>query len=167
MPVEIGNEVKVTYTGTLDDGTVFDTTDAHNGEPLCFIVGSGQIIKGFDDAVVGMEAGEEKEIRLEPEEAYGEPDPKLVLGIPRDRFPEDMTPEVDMLLHLSSPDGDQIQARIAEIDDEHITLDLNPPLAGKVLNFKIKVEDFGEPDPNSCAGECSCCDHDHSHEDDE
>ncbi|HMF31719.1 MAG TPA: peptidylprolyl isomerase [Candidatus Lokiarchaeia archaeon] len=166
MPVEAGNEVKVTYTGTLDDGTVFDTTDAHGGEPLCFIVGSGQIIKGFDDAVLGMEAGDEKEIRLEPEDAYGQPDPRLVLAIPLDRFPPDLTPEVGMMLHLSSPDGDQIQAMISEVGEDQITLDLNPPLAGKVLNFKIKVEEFGEPDPSKCAADCSCCS-EHEHEDEE
>ena len=137
MTVKKGDKVKVDYTGTLEDGTVFDSSKGK--APIEFEVGSGKIIKGFDEAVLGMKRGEEKEIRIKPEEAYGQPRPELVKSIPRDKLPQDKEPKPGMMLMLSSPDGRQLPARITEVSDTEVTIDLNHPLAGKTLIFKIKV----------------------------
>ena len=141
--VKKGDKVKVEYVGKLEDGTVFDSSDKHDA-PLEFIVGEGQLIKGFDNALVGMEEGEEKEIRLEPKDAYGEYNPELVKEMPRECFPQDKEIEAGMAFVMNLQDGRKALIRIAEVKEETITIDLNPPLAGKILLFKIKVVDISE-----------------------
>jgi FKBP-type peptidyl-prolyl cis-trans isomerase 2 len=138
MAVGNGDKVKVEYKGTLDDGTVFDSSEAH-GEPLEFEVGTGQIIPGFEEAIMGMEEGEEKEFKLEPSEAYGEHNPELVKAVPRDKMPLDEEPEAGMMLLTELPNGAKIPAVITEVTKEEVTIDLNHPLAGKTLTFEIKV----------------------------
>jgi FKBP-type peptidyl-prolyl cis-trans isomerase 2 len=141
MAVEKGNKVKVEYTGTLEDGTVFDSSEAH-GKPLEFEVGSGMVIPGFEKAITGMELNEEKEVKLKPEEAYGDPNPQMVQKVPRDKIPEPpegQKLEPGIMIGVGMPNGHQIPAKITEVNDTEITLDLNHPLAGKVLNFKFKV----------------------------
>ncbi|MEX2705385.1 MAG: peptidylprolyl isomerase [Candidatus Freyrarchaeum guaymaensis] len=138
MPVKKGDRVKVEYIGMFDDGTVFDSSEGKS--PLEFEAGSGQIIKGFDEAVIGMKKGEEKEFKIEPKDAYGERNPELVRKIPRDQLPPEA--QAGMLLMLRTPDGMQIPAEITEVTDEEVTIDLNHPLAGKTLNFKIKIVDI-------------------------
>jgi peptidylprolyl isomerase len=138
MSVKKGDKIKVEYTGTLEDGTLFDSSEAH-GQPLEFEVGSGQLIKGFDDAVIGMEIGEEKEIKLQPSEAYGEHNPELVKKVPKEQFPKEKELKPGMILLIKLPNEIQVPVRIAEVTDDEIALDLNHPLAGKVLIFKIKV----------------------------
>ena len=137
MAVKKGDKIKVEYTGTLDDGTVFDTSKEK--EPLEFEVGSGQIIKGFDEAVVGMEKGEEKSIKIESKDAYGDPNPELTKKIPREHLPKEQELKPGMMLRLKTPDGRQIPAKITGVTDKEITIDLNHPLAGKSLNFKVKI----------------------------
>lgn len=137
MAVKNGDKIKVEYTGTLDDGTVFDTSKEK--EPLEFEVGSGQIIKGFDEAVVGMEKGEEKSIKIESKDAYGDPNPEMTKKIPREHLPKEQEPKPGMILGLKTPDGRQIPAKITGVTDKEITIDLNHPLAGKSLNFKVKI----------------------------
>lgn len=136
--VQDGDTVKVEYTGRLEDGTVFDSSDNHE-EPLEFTVGEGKIIKGFDHAVVGMKVGEEKEITLQPEEAYGQHNPELVRDLPRNVFPEDQEIQPGMVFMMALQDGRQVPVRIAEVAEEQVKVDLNSPLAGKTLNFTIKV----------------------------
>lgn len=143
MPVEKGNKVKAHYTGTLEDGSVFDSSEKQ-GQPLEFIAGAGQLIKGFDDAILGMEVDEEKEITLTPDQAYGEPNPQLTQNVPRDKLPEGMEPKVDMMLAVATPTGQQVPAKITAVTDTEITMDLNHPLAGKTLNFKLKVVEYGK-----------------------
>ena len=138
MAIKQGDKVKVEYTGTLDDGTVFDSSEKQ-GKALEFEVGAKQLIKGFDDAVMGMDKGEEKEIKLQPEEAYGQHNPDLIKKVPRDKLPKEPEPKEGMMLALGTPDGKQFPAKITEVTENEITIDLNHPLAGKVLNFKIKV----------------------------
>ncbi|MFH1432609.1 MAG: peptidylprolyl isomerase [archaeon] len=138
MPVKKGDKVKVDYEGTLDDGTVFDSSKQHN-EPLEFEVGGGQIIKGFDDAVVGMNKDEEKDIKLEPKDAYGDHNPQLLKEVPKEHLPKDQELKAGMMLAATTPNGEQIPAKITEVKDDAVLIDLNHPLAGKVLNFKIKV----------------------------
>ena len=139
MPIENGNKVKLEYTGTLEDGTVFDSSEKH-GQPLEFEVGAKQMIPGFEKNVLGMEKGQENEFTLQSADAYGDPNPQLIKKLPRDKLPEgDLKPGT--VLGMQLPDGQQMPARIAEIDEKEVTLDLNHPLAGKVLHFKIKVVD--------------------------
>ncbi len=138
MTVKKGNKVKVDYTGTFDDGTVFDASEKH-GQPLEFEVGAGQVIKGFDDAVVGMKKGEEKKIVISPAEAYGEVKAEMRKKVPRKQLPPDQEPKVGMILAVGLPNGQQFPARIIAVTTEDVTIDLNHPLAGKTLHFKIKV----------------------------
>lgn len=138
MAIKKGDGVKVEYTGTLDDGTVFDSSEKH-GKPLEFEAGAGQLIKGFDDAVIGMKKGEEKTIRIEPNEAYGELREDLVKKVLKEQLPKEQEPKEGMVLIVSLPNGHQIPAVIIEADEKDVTVDLNHPLAGKALNFKIKV----------------------------
>jgi FKBP-type peptidyl-prolyl cis-trans isomerase 2 len=137
MAVKKGDKIKVDYTGTFDDGNVFDSSEGK--QPLEFEAGSGIVIKGFDDAVIGMEKDEEKEVKISSKEAYGDINPQLVKKIPRDKLPPEQEPKPGMMLGMSTPDGNQIPAKIIAVDDKEITIDLNHPLAGKNLNFKIKV----------------------------
>lgn len=141
MAVKDGDKIKVEYTGTLEDGSVFDSSKTHN-EPLEFEVGGGQIIKGFDDAVKGMGKGDEKDIKLKPADAYGDPNPQLVQKVPKDQLPKEAEVKVGMTLGMSLPNGQQIPARVTEVEDTEVTIDINHPLAGKTLNFKIKVVDI-------------------------
>lgn len=138
MPVKKGDKVKVDYTGTFDDGTVFDSSEKH-GNPLEFEVGAGKVIKGFDNAMEGMETGEEKDVKLQPADAYGDHDPQMFKKVPKDQLPKEQEVKVGMVLGVTLPNGAQIPAKITEIDDASATLDLNHPMAGKVLNFKLKL----------------------------
>lgn len=143
MSVKRGDKVKVEYTGELEDGTVFDSSDRHD-QDLEVEVGEGQVIKGFESALIGMEKGEQKEVTLEPEEAYGEYNSELVRKIPKDQLQTEQEIKPDMQIMVKLPDGKKIPARITDVDEEEITIDLNPPLAGKTLNFKIKVVEINK-----------------------
>lgn len=133
-----GDKVSIEYTGTLKDGTVFDSSKNHES-PLSFVVGSGQVIKGFDQAVRGMKIGDEKTFTVQPPEAYGEVDAKRIQKVPRSNFPADPEPKVGMGLIVGSPKGGRMRATIREVAADFVTLDMNHPLAGKALTFKIKV----------------------------
>lgn len=132
-----GDKIKVNYTGTFDDGTVFDSSEGR--EPLEFSAGAGMVIKGFDDAVIGMKKNEEKTIKIKPSEAYGDHNPQLLKEIPRNKLPQGQEIKAGMVVGLGTPDGRQFPARITEVTADHVTIDLNHPLAGKTLNFKIKI----------------------------
>jgi len=159
MPIQVGDIIKVQYEGTFDDGTIFDSTDHNDGEPLKFEVGSGSIIEGFDKAVISKEVGDSIEIKLQPSEAYGEYNDLLIKKIPRSVFPEKFNFEPGTIVQLSDPSGHLMLASIKETEDEEVTIDMNHPMAGKVLNFKIKIIETGcEPDePHSCG--CGCNHH--------
>ncbi|MAG60704.1 peptidylprolyl isomerase [archaeon] len=137
MVVENGKKVKVHYTGTLEDGSVFDSSEGK--DPLEFTVGEGKVIKGFDAAVKEMSANEEKEIHIESKDAYGEARNELIKQVPRDQLPKEQEPKVGMILGVGMPNGQQIPARITAVNDTEVTIDLNHPLAGKNLNFKLKL----------------------------
>ncbi len=140
--VKKGDTIKVDYEGTLEDGTVFDASQNH-GQQLEFEVGSGQLIKGFDDAVIGMKVGQEKKVDLAPENAYGERNPEMLKEIPREQLPKNQEPKVGMGIVIGLPNGSKFPATIAKVSDKTVTLDLNHPLAGKKLTFKIKVAQIG------------------------
>ncbi len=136
--IKKGDKVSLHYTGTLEDGSVFDTSEKRN-EPLKFTAGSGQVIPGFDKAVVGMKKGEKKKFTLQPSEAYGDRKPEMTHTVPRKQLPQDHEPKPGMMLVMGTPQGKQVPAVITEVTKENVTLDLNHPLAGKVLTFDIKI----------------------------
>lgn len=136
--VKPGSMVKVEYTGTFENGTVFDSSE--NKAPLEFKAGSGQMIKGFDSAVIGMEIGKEKTIKIGPSEAYGDYNSDLVTVIPRQNLPKEKNIKPGMMILVGSQNG-QVPALITEVNENNFTINLNHPLAGKTLIFKIKVVD--------------------------
>lgn len=136
--VRKGDTVKVEYVGSLEDGTVFDSSEKQKA-PLEFVVGEGKIIKGFEEVVIGMKVGDEKEIKLPPKDGYGQHNPELVREMPKKCFPEDQVIQIGMIFMVNLQDGRQIQVKISAVTDETITVDANHPLAGKTLLFKIKL----------------------------
>ena len=130
-----GSKVKVNYTGTLNDGTVFDSSEGK--EPLEFTIGESQVIPGFENGIKEMKLNQEKTIKVKPSEAYGEKHEKLIMKLPRKKFPKEI--EANGRLILKGSEGQQIPAMITEINDKEVTIDINHPLAGKELNFKVKV----------------------------
>lgn len=115
VPVKKGDNVKIDYTGSLDDGAVFDTSEGK--QPIEFEIGAKKVIPGFETAIVGMEKGEEKEAKIKPEEAYGTPKPELVKKIPRTVLPKDQEPKKGMRILMKTKEGHQIPARITDVSD--------------------------------------------------
>ncbi len=132
-----GDTVKVHYTGTLKNGEVFDTSEEK--EPLEFTLGEGQLIPGFEKAVVGMDVGDSAKIDIPTDEAYGEAREDLVINVPKDQLPEGVTPEVGMQLQVNQPNGQPVPVRITKVGDTDLTLDANHPLAGEDLTFDIEL----------------------------
>lgn len=139
MPVENGDKILVHYTGTLEDGTVFDSSEKH-GKPLECEVGQGMLIKGFEQALLGMNEGEEKEIKLTPTEAYGDHNPELIKPVPKAQLPQGQEIKEGMILLMQLPTGQQVPTKIAEVGETEVKIDMNHPLAGKTLIFKLKLE---------------------------
>ena len=132
-----GDTVKVNYTGTLEDGTLFDTSAER--EPLKFTIGGGQVIPGFDLAVIDMVPGEVRVTVIPVEEAYGEHSTELVTDVDRERFPADMELEIGQQLQVGLADGEQAVVMIVDLSDTSVTLDANHPLAGQQLTFEIEL----------------------------
>lgn len=132
-----GDTVKIHYTGTLADGTVFDSSAGR--EPLSFTIGSGQVIPGFEEAVTGMVRDEKKTITIPVDKAYGPRNEELVFNVPCSQVPPEITPEIGQRLQMQGPHNQPIIVTVTEVTDVHILLDANPPLAGKELNFAIEL----------------------------
>ena len=132
-----GHTVKVHYTGTLDDGTTFDTSAER--EPLEFTLGDKQMIPGFENAVMGMAVDESKTFKIPGDQAYGPHHDDRMIEIGRDQVPADMTIEVGQQLELAGQDGGRVIVVVKELTDEKVTMDANHPLAGQDLNFEIKL----------------------------
>jgi len=132
-----GDTVKVHYTGTLDDGTTFDSSLER--EPLEFTLGAGQVIPGFEEAVIGMQVGQSKTVTIPSEEAYGPYTEERVMVVERDQLPEDLEPEVGQRLQTQGADGRIIVVVVTEVTETTITVDANHPLAGKDLTFEIEL----------------------------
>lgn len=143
IEVRKGDNVKVHYKGTLADGTVFDSSEGK--EPLEFAVGSGQVIQGFDEAMIGMKVGESKVVNIPVEKAYGMRDEAMVMTVPVDQVPPDLDPEVGMRLEMGGVNGELIRVVVVEIDENNIILDANPPLAGEELTFSIELTECTTP----------------------
>lgn len=138
--VKSGDKVKVHYHGRLTSGETFDSSEGR--EPLAFEVGSGMVIKGFDEGVTGMTVGEKKTIHIPFMEAYGPRNPEMVIDMPKERFPADMELELGMPLVMSDGQGQQFQVTITEIKEASVMLDANHPLAGQDLVFDLELMDI-------------------------
>lgn len=137
-----GDQVKVHYTGRLKSGEQFDSSTGK--EPLAFTVGAGQMIKGFDNAIPGMEVGEKKTISITPEEAYGPVNEEAIIEFPKNNIPDSLKVEPGMQLQLQSADGQPVPVVVKEVKDDTVVLDANHHLAGKELVFDIELMDISK-----------------------
>jgi peptidylprolyl isomerase len=131
-----GDTVRVHYTGSLNDGSIFDSSAKR--EPLEFTLGEGTVIPGFEQAVTGMSPGDERRVQIPAAEAYGERRAELVVQVARTQFPDEMEPEVGQQLQMTHPGGVAV-VTVLDADDESVTLDANHPLAGQDLHFELKL----------------------------
>ena len=132
-----GDTVRVHYTGKLNDGTIFDSSLQR--DPIEFTIGKGQIIPGFEQAVIGMDIGESKTAVIPAELAYGNRLEEMVLEIGRDQLPAHIQPAVGEHLQITQPDGHSIVVKVIEVTESTVKLDANHPLAGKELTFDIQL----------------------------
>jgi peptidylprolyl isomerase len=132
-----GDTVNIHYTGTLADGTQFDTSDGQ--DPLEFKLGEGLVIPGFESNVAGMTVGEKKSIHIPVDEAYGQRNDEMLEDVDRKHFPDDMELEVGMHLQTETDDGSPYMVVVAALTDETVTVDGNHPLAGQALNFDVEL----------------------------
>ncbi|KQI67265.1 peptidylprolyl isomerase [Loktanella sp. 3ANDIMAR09] len=137
--VKSGDTVKIHYTGTLSDGTVFDSSEGR--EPLEFAVGSGQIIPGLDVAMPGMSVGDEKKVEIPSDQAYGPVNPEARQDVPRADIPAEIPLEEGLQLQMQTPTGQAVPVTVVGLTDDTVTLDANHPLAGKDLTFDVKLVD--------------------------
>jgi len=135
--VENGQKVRIHYTGTLDDGSQFDSSAGR--DPLEFEMGAGMVIPGFEKGVEGMDVGEKKTIHIPAAEAYGERREDMVMQFERSQLPEGLEPEVGMGLQMQGPQGQPVPVSVTAVDEENITIDANHQLAGQNLNFELEL----------------------------
>jgi len=135
--VNKGDKIKVHYTGKLEDGTQFDSSVG--SDPLEFTIGAGQLIPGFDNGVVGMVIGDKRIVTIPAAEAYGERNEELVLDVEKSQLPPDIEPQIGQMLQSQQPDGNLINMVITNVNETSVTVDANPPLAGKTLIFEIEL----------------------------
>jgi peptidylprolyl isomerase len=135
--VKAGDTVHLHYTGTLLDGTTFDSSEGR--DPLQFEVGSGQIIPGLDVAIPGMQVGDKKVVKIGADDAYGQMNPEMRQSVPREGIPAEIRLEPGTQLQMQTPDGQAMPVTVVEVTDATVTLDANHPLAGKDLKFDIEL----------------------------
>lgn len=135
-----GSEIKVHYTGKLEDGTQFDSSQGR--DPLQFTVGQGQVIEGFDKGVLDMEVGDNKTITIPPEQAYGEYREELITKVKADQFPDNFEIKQGVRVQARSPENQLVQFVIKEVDGDDVKLDANHELAGKTLIFDLELVDI-------------------------
>ncbi len=134
------DNVRVHYTGTLDDGTEFERSA--EGEPIEITIGSGQFFPGLESALVGMAEGDTKKVTLEPENAFGAHNPELIQNIERELIPPEVKLEIGTVFELKNENGDVAPVKVVEISDENVTIDTNHPLAGEALTFELTLVEF-------------------------
>ena len=132
-----GDKVQVNYTGYLEDGTKFDSSEGK--KPLDVILGSGSVIPGFDAALTGMEVGEKKTVNIPMDQAYGNHNAEMVMQVPISQVPSDMKPEIGQKMEVGGAAGEVMMVEVIDLTDEFIVLDANPPLAGKDLTFDLEL----------------------------
>ncbi len=135
-----GDRVRVTYVGRHADGTVFDSSEGH--EPLEFTVGAGEVIAGFDEAVMGLSPGEQRTVEILPEHGYGLHLPEMVAEVERRMIPDDHLLAIGNFLEIKAANGAAFEAQVVALGDTTVHLDANHPLAGKVLHFDVRLLEF-------------------------
>ena len=135
-----GDIVKVRYTGTLDDGSTFDSSDGR--EPLQFVIGEGMLIPAFEQAIVGMLPGDSRLVHIPADDAYGPYMDEMILEVDKNQIPPYLNPEEGMQLQITQDDGSSTVVKVVKLTDEKVFLDANHPLAGKDLNFSIELVDI-------------------------
>lgn len=138
-----GDVVSIHYTGTLEDGTEFDSSAG--GDPLQFVLGSEQVIQGFSQAIEGMAVGDSKTVNIPVDQAYGPRNEQMVQEVPKTVLPDDLEPKKGMALQARNQEGRPVNLLVTAVGDETITVDGNHPLAGKALNFDIELVDISSP----------------------
>ncbi|MFH1154116.1 MAG: peptidylprolyl isomerase [Pseudomonadota bacterium] len=151
---ENGLFISIEYTGTLENGEVFDSSKGR--QPLEVEMGAGQVIPGFEEAISGMALNEKKVFTVQPEQAYGPRNEEHIHTFSRSELPPEMDPEIGQTIALTTPDGQQIPAWIAGKDEEGLTVDLNHPLAGKALTFSIEITGISETSSQQSGCGCGC-----------
>ena len=141
---ENGDKVKVHYTGTLEDGTVFDSSEGR--EPIEFTIAAGMMIPGFDNGVRGMQIGEKRSITISPADAYGLPRDDMIIVVPKSQFPPEMEYTVGQELTLQTADGRPIRFTVLEIREDSVQVDMNHPLAGETLIFNVEMVEIIKPE---------------------
>lgn len=136
-----GDNVQVHYTGTLEDGTVFDTSRSRS--PLQFTLGEGRLIPGLEEAVVGMNAGDAKKVTIPPDKAYGQQRAELIVNMDRKQLPGDVQPVVGQRLEITQANDQNVLVTVTDVAESSITLDANHPLAGKALIFELELMEIG------------------------
>jgi len=137
MQAKTGDKVAVHYTGKHTTGEIFDSSEGRT--PLEFQLGSGMVIKGFDDGITGMSIGEKKTIHIPAAEAYGEHSPENTVTIERSQIPANIELEIGMNLNMHQDGGYVVEVVVVDLTDTHVTLDANHPLAGKDLIFELEL----------------------------
>ena len=135
---KLGDKVRVHYIGTLEDGSVFSSTYEED-EPFEFTIGEQNLLKSFDNALVGMNVGETKTISVPPEDGYGEHRKEFVFKTERAQFPANLELELGKRLQIRLAEGEMVIATVQAITEDSVILDANDPLAGKTLTFKIEL----------------------------
>ena len=158
MTVKTGDKVAVHYTGWLEDGQKFDSS-LDSGETFKFQVGRGMVIKGFDEAVLGMNVGDKKKVDIAPEDAYGEKNDKNIFTVARDMFPPDAEITKGAVFEMHGEQGQVIPVIVVDENETEVSIDANHPLAGKVLTFEIELMEIGVDIPDyHDSHSCSCDD---------
>lgn len=153
--VKQGDVVRIHYTGTLRDGSVFDSSKGR--DPLEFTVGTGQVIKGMDDGMLGLEVGQSKVLEIPSDEAYGPLNPDARQEIPRDSIPAEIPLEVGIQLQMQSPDGQVMPVTVVAVAEDSVTLDANHQLAGEDLIFDVELVSINAPTAAENGKSCGCC----------
>lgn len=136
----IGDTIEVHYVGTLADGTQFDSS--RERDPLVVTIGNGQVIPGFENALIGMTEGDTKSVTIEPDEAYGPHDPQLVHQVERSRIPSEIDLQIGTELQATDQNGNVMRLVVRQVGDDNVTLDANHTLAGKALTFQLELLGF-------------------------
>lgn len=137
--IQAGSEVVFHFTIKLSDDSVADSTKVSN-KPAKLVIGDGSLTKGFEDCLLGLEAGAEASFTLPPEQAFGQPNPDNIYYVDRTKFSE-VTPEVGTIVAFTQPDGNDLPGLIREVAGQSVTVDFNHPLAGQTLTFEVEIQE--------------------------
>jgi len=138
MSIQTGSEVVLHFSIKLSDGSVADSTKVNN-KPAKLIIGDGNLTEGFEQCLLGLKQGDEKSFTLQPEQAFGQPNPDNIYYLDRDKFGADVPPEEGTIVAFTQPDGSELPGVIRDVAGQSVTVDFNHPLSGQVLTFDVEI----------------------------